>query len=37
MHECDISMKLEIKSQQESIAYYDDEDFVKKKASRAQK
>lgn len=37
MRECDISMKLEIKSQQETMAYYDDEDFVKKKASCAQK
>ena len=28
MHQCDISLKLQIKSQQEAIAYYDDEDFV---------
>ncbi|WP_334088119.1 lysozyme inhibitor LprI family protein [Helicobacter typhlonius] len=28
MHQCDISLKLQIKSRQEAIVYYDDEDFV---------
>ena len=28
MHQCDISLKLQIKSQQEAIAYFDDEDFI---------